>query len=137
MIYKLLDYLINQLSDVFTGRANLPVTVKISGETSLPPKAQSVFYRVCQEALNNIAKHAEASRVEITFRNKISKATLCVNDNGRGFDTHKLHDHHYGLAMMRERAASIGATLIVNSRPGHGTQLLLSWNKTMEPAGGS
>ena len=126
-----LDYHFDQLSNAFTGRTNHPVIITTAGETTLPAEVQLVFYRVCQEALNNIAKHARATKVEIDFKNENGRATMCVSDDGHGFSTRKAMGHHYGLAMMSERAKSIGATLSINSRPGHGTQLFLNWTGTI------
>jgi PAS domain S-box-containing protein len=124
-----LDYFLEQLSNAFTGRTNLPVTISLKGEMNLQPEAQVVFYRVAQEGLNNIAKHAKASRVEIEFQNDPGQAIMQIIDDGRGFDPQELKGIHYGLRMMQERAKTIGAQLSINSQPGHGTWLQLSWKK--------
>ena len=124
-----LDYFLEQLSNAFIGRTGLPVATTLSGEMTLPPVAQVVFYRVAQEALNNIAKHAKASRVEIDFRNESGRATMRIMDDGRGFDIQKQQGHHYGLKMIQERAETIGAELLIDSQPGHGTQLRLTWKE--------
>ena len=60
--------LLRQLANAFTGRTNVPASVTIDGEHVLPARIQVALYRICQEALNNIAKHAEASRVAIDLR---------------------------------------------------------------------
>jgi PAS domain S-box-containing protein len=130
-----LDYFLEQLSNAFTGRTNLPVTINIKGEMNLQPEAQVVFYRVAQEALNNIAKHAKASRVEVEFQNEPDQATMRIKDDGRGFDPQELKGIHYGLRMMQERAKTIGARLSIDSQPGHGTRLQLSWKKKEKKQG--
>src|SRR5687767_15779002 len=79
--------LLQLLGNAFTGRTNIPVAVKVTGEGTLPAEAQVVFYRISQEALNNIAKHAKASRVEIDMRYEPDSLELSIRDDGRGFDT--------------------------------------------------
>jgi signal transduction histidine kinase len=90
---------------------------------------QVALYRVCQEGLNNIAKHAKASRVEINLTQAEAMIELSIRDDGQGFDTAQTFSGHYGLKMMRERAEAVGAKLSVISRPGHGTELIARWTK--------
>ena len=122
--------LLRQLGNALEGRTNLPVAVTVSGEFILPAKVQVAFYRVCQEALNNIAKHAKASRVEIDLKQDGSAVELRIHDDGKGFDTEQTFSGHYGLGMMRERAEAAGALLTVTSQPGHGTELTIRWTMT-------
>ena len=122
--------LLRLLGNAFTGRTNIPVAVKVTGEGTLPAEAQVVFYRISQEALNNIAKHAKASRVEIDMRHEPDSLELYIRDDGRGFDTsEQMPSGHYGLSMMRERAETVGALLTVTSQIGHGTELMIRWTK--------
>jgi two-component system nitrate/nitrite sensor histidine kinase NarX len=123
--------LLRLLGNAFTGRTNVPVTVTVSGEGTLPAEAQIVLYRICQEALNNIAKHAKASAVEIDVRHDPGTLELHIRDDGRGFDSsEETPPGHYGLSMMRERAETVGARLTVVSQPGHGTELVVFWRAT-------
>ncbi len=123
--------LLRLLSNAFTVRTNLPVALRISGEGALPAEPQVAFYRICQEALNNIAKHAKASQVEIDLNRKGGGLELHIRDNGRGFVTSELASSgHYGLGMMRERAEAVKAVLTLESRPGHGTEITLRWQET-------
>jgi signal transduction histidine kinase len=119
--------LLHLLGNAFEGRTNLPVFVTVSNEFSLPAEAQIAFYRVCQEALNNIAKHAKAGKVEIDLKQDGAVIELHIRDNGQGFDVEQKFSGHYGLGMMRERAEAAGALLTVTSQPGHGTELTLRW----------
>ena len=119
--------LLRQLGNALEGRTNLPVVVTVSGEVILPPNVQVAFYRVCQEALNNIAKHAKASQVQIDLKQDEAVIELRVRDDGKGFDTEQTFSGHYGLGMMRERAEAAGALLTVASQPGHGTELTICW----------
>jgi two-component system nitrate/nitrite sensor histidine kinase NarX len=141
--------LLRQLANAFTGRTNIPVSVKIAGEHVLPAEIQVALYRICQEALNNIAKHAGASRVEIDLQYEagvemdtsltvvrpgtpqqiaVRSVEMRIRDDGAGFDTAELTiPGHYGLGMMHERAKSVRAQLEITSLPGHGTEVRLRW----------
>jgi PAS domain S-box-containing protein len=123
-----LGELLRLLGNAFTGRTNIPVAVRLNGEGGLPHDLQVVVYRICQEALNNIAKHANASQVEIELRRDDEGLELHIRDNGRGFATEELAPSgHYGLGMMRERAEAVNAVLTLASRPGQGTEIILRW----------
>jgi PAS domain S-box-containing protein len=124
--------LLRQLGDALTGRTNISVQVTVMGEGSLPADAQVVFYRVCQEALHNIAKHAWADRVDILLRYEANGVILSIHDNGRGFDPTRTPAGHYGLGMMKERAETIGAILTIASQPGQGAEIGMRWQE--EPA---
>jgi signal transduction histidine kinase len=89
------------------------------------------FYRICQEALSNIARHAKASRVEIDLKQAGIAIELHISDDGLGFEPEQNQPEpgRYGLSMMRERAEAVGARLTVTSQPGHGTELILQWTK--------
>lgn len=122
--------LLRLLGNAFTGRTNVPVVVTVTGEGTLPAEAQVVLYRICQEAFNNIAKHAQATAVEIDVQHEPGAVELHIHDDGRGFDSsEQTPPGHYGLSMMRERAESVGARLRVTSQPGHGTELVVCWRE--------
>jgi PAS domain S-box-containing protein len=131
-----LSDLLRQLANAFTGRTNIPVKLNIAGEHILSAEIQVALYRICQEALNNIAKHAGATHVEINLHYDadgtpvavVSSVEMQIRDNGQGFNTSELAaPGHYGLGMMRERAEAVGAQLTVTSQPGHGTEVTLLW----------
>jgi signal transduction histidine kinase len=119
------------LGNALSGRINIPVTVTVAKEVILPPEIQVAFYRICQEALSNIAKHAKASQVEIDLKHDGIAVELHIRDDGLGFDPERnTSEHgHFGLSMMRERAEAAGARLTVTSQPGHGTELILQWTQ--------
>ena len=143
-----LDDLLRQLGDALTGRTNIPVTVTVTGLGALheqralpdhsalkqygvlPAEVQVAFYRVCQEAMNNIAKHAWASQVEIDLQYDVGTVELFIHDNGRGFDPARIPSGHYGLSIMRERAEAVGAVLTIVSQPGHGTEIVVRWTES-------
>jgi len=121
--------LLHLLGNALSGRINIPVAVKVSKEVILPAEVQVAFYRVCQEALNNIAKHSKASQVEIDLEHEGAAIELHIRDDGRGFDPEQTLSGHYGLGMMKERAEAVGATLSITSQPRHGSELILHWTK--------
>src|SRR5215207_6219867 len=117
--------LLRLLGSAFTGRTNIPAKVTIVGQGVLPAEVQVAIYRICQEALNNVAKHARASLVEIHevyLMQEDAAIELRISDDGRGFDPEQTTSGHYGLSMMRERAEAVGALLSVTSQPGQGTE---------------
>lgn len=115
------------LGNALSGRINIPVAVKAAEHVILPAEAQVAFYRVCQESLNNVAKHSKASWIEIDLNQIGNLIELRIRDNGKGFDTERIMAGHYGLEMMKERAIGVGAQLTITSQPGHGTELVMRW----------
>ncbi|MEZ4770746.1 MAG: response regulator [Caldilineales bacterium] len=94
----------------------------------LPSAVELTQYRICQEALNNIAKHADASEVTVLLEADEQESTLTIEDNGRGFDVQgamgATNDGHWGLLTMQERAHSVGGIVKVISTPGDGTRVV-------------
>jgi PAS domain S-box-containing protein len=122
--------LLQLLGNALSGRIDIPVAINVTGKFMLPADIQVAFYRVCQEALSNVAKHARASRVEIDLKQTEAGVELTIRDDGQGFGTeHSVESGHYGLEMMRERSEEVGARLAVTSRPGHGTELSMRWKE--------
>ena len=125
-----LEDLLRMLGNALAGRMNIPVSVIVTMEGTLPAVVQEAFYHLCQEGLNNIAKHARASRVDIQLQGETGAVELRIRDDGRGFDPKQATPGHYGLSMMRERATAVGATLSIASQPGHGTEIVIRWVET-------
>lgn len=121
--------LLQLLGNAFSGRTNVPATVTVKGHGVLPAEVQVAIYRLCQEALNNIVKHAQASSVEIVLIQSKSSIELKIRDNGRGFDPEQITSGHYGLSMMHERAEGVGAKLSIITQPGEGTELIIQWRE--------
>lgn len=121
--------LLSLLGNAFTGRTNIPAKVSVTGQGILPAEVQVTIYRICQEALNNVAKHASASLVEIDLKHEGTSLELSIRDDGQGFDPEQTASGHYGLSMMHERAEGVGARLSVMSRPGQGTALTIRWSE--------
>ena len=125
-----LDVLLGQLAQAFAGRNGVPAQVDANCDPHYaPPYAVKIaFYRVAQEALNNVSKHAKAGRVTIRYSARTGALRLAVIDDGQGFDLHGIGPAQMGLAIMRERAAAVGAHVTVDSEPGLGTHLFMVWN---------
>jgi signal transduction histidine kinase len=93
----------------------------------LAPELETTIYRFAQEALNNVAKHARASRVDIVMEHTQAHLSFIVEDDGIGFDPSRTQNPGEGLGLigMRERAALAGADVHIESAPGKGTTVLL------------
>jgi two-component system nitrate/nitrite sensor histidine kinase NarX len=123
-----LDELLRHLTEAITGRTRTPVALEVEGDCLLPPAVQVVFYRITQEALNNIAKHARANQAVVRLGCRPNQVELAIEDDGCGFELENLSPEHLGLGIMRERADSIGAALTIQTQPGQGTHINLVWS---------
>jgi signal transduction histidine kinase len=118
------------------------VEVDLDQAETLPPLALTVAFRVVQEALENVGRHAAARRVSVTARRADDRVEIMVVDDGRGFDPpavrQRLTEGHLGLPVMRKRASLAGGWLRVESAPGKGTTVLMSFPAPLdqERAGG-
>jgi PAS domain S-box-containing protein len=108
------------------GRTGLAVSVEVESEERLPLDIEEAFYRVAQEALHNVVKHANANAARIELRRTGRKVRLTVEDDGIGFDPAEIARGHLGLIGMQQRAERIGAELEVGHRPGNGTRVRMT-----------
>ena len=104
---------------------NLKVEVRVNGEGRLPVDVEEGLFRIAQEALNNIVKHAKTDRATILLNFENDMATLIIEDQGAGFDqtSAKSATGHMGLSSMRERIDSLGGILTIDTSPGKGTRV--------------
>ena len=109
------------------------IATQVSGDKSelqFEPSVEKILFRLVQESLNNVAKHAQASRAEIGVKTSGEMVSVTVKDNGQGFDTQDIKvieaEPHWGLLSMQQRAASIGAELVIDSSVGRGTQVCVT-----------
>jgi signal transduction histidine kinase len=126
---------LRQLAEAISGRTSLEVVVTVDGEPDgpLPPEVQVALYRIAQEALNNVAKHAQARNAKLALHYQAEGALdLRIGDDGRGFDPSRIPAGHLGIGIMRERAQAIGASLRVDSLQDQGTRVVVQWP---EPSG--
>lgn len=114
------------LAEGASKRASLPIHVETTVTTRLPSPMETALYRVVQEALKNVVKHANAKNVWIRAWQSKQKLCCSVRDDGVGFDaTNESGRKGLGLIAMQERVSSIGGTLRIESQPGRGTELSL------------
>ncbi|MDT8304716.1 MAG: GAF domain-containing sensor histidine kinase [Anaerolineae bacterium] len=116
--------------DILRARGELDVVVTLGEEPDLPLAAKEVLYRVAQEALHNVSKHAHASQVALTLIGDKGEVTLEVADNGTGFELREHYPGHLGLRSMRERVGALGGSFSVQSAPGMGTAIRVSLPRT-------
>ncbi len=124
--------LYQHLKNAFAARTGIGIALVEEGHLNLDPAVKETFYRVVQEALNNIAKHAGASEVQISLSQEDGRVVVQVQDDGCGFDLKQLSPENLGLSIMRERAEAIGAELEIQSAPGAGTLIRMLWRANEE-----
>jgi signal transduction histidine kinase len=122
-----LSQLLTQLIESAKGRQDIEAVFTLEGiEATAPNDVVMTFYRIAQESINNILRHSGATRFEVELSYETDALRLRICDNGRGFDPFA-PSPGLGMGSMRERAALIGAQLIITSEPG-GTTMFLQWN---------
>jgi signal transduction histidine kinase len=122
--------LLRQLAEATTGQTQLQVALAFRGKCDAPTDVQVALYRVAQEALNNVVKHAGATKAEIRLHCREGSVGLTISDNGSGFDPQTVSPKSLGLRMMHERAEAIGATLKIEGQAGRGTKVKALWSDT-------
>jgi signal transduction histidine kinase len=123
-----LGNLIRHVAGVIANRAGLTVSARIEKQDPVPPDVHFVLYRVVQEALNNTARHASASHIEIYYNSHADQVDLTIQDDGLGFDPAEVGPDHLGLSIMKDRVQSIGGTLEIISHKGEGTLIKIRWS---------
>jgi signal transduction histidine kinase len=124
------------------GRAGLKTEVLVEGERRLPIAVEAEIYRIAQERLNNVVKHAKASEVTILLKYGEDTVSLELMDDGSGFDTQTAsRSGGVGLQGIQERVQQLGGSLEIESAPGKGTRLTVKipvskrdFDKSGEPA---
>ena len=113
---------VERLADTFRDSTGMRVDVETQlGEVRLPPEVETALYRIVQEALANIVKHAEATHVSILLTRKEFSVAAVVEDDGKGFDETDTGDNVLGIVGMRERVGLVGGRLAIESGSGSGT----------------
>lgn len=123
--------LLGHLANALTGRTQLEASLTTEPLPTLPAETRLGLYRIAQEALNNVVKHARAQRVDISLApltvGEAHGVQLRLRDDGRGFDPASVPSGHLGLGIMRERAEAIGASITFQTQPGAGTEVIVTW----------
>jgi signal transduction histidine kinase len=119
----------------FRSRTGIRCHVRtVKDTTTLDATQQTVLFRIFQEALTNVVRHAGASAVQVTLAERRGEFELRIRDNGRGVTDEQVADPHaIGLLGMRERAAVVGATFHITGRRGKGTTVLVRVPITSSP----
>lgn len=125
---KLAD-LLKHLIQAIAVRSEIPISLNVSGDVILPADVQIALYRITQEALNNVIKHANPKQAFVSLAVEPGSARLVVSDDGCGFNLKEVSPDHFGLSIMKERASSINASIELKSEPGLGTQIVVVWNE--------
>jgi len=102
-------------------------------DSRLPPPLETAVYRVVQEALTNVQRHAAAKRVSVVVRRLDEVLSVVVEDDGRGFNPEEVDNTRLGIVGMRERVVMFGGTLEVDSAPDRGTVVVVRIPFTEEP----
>jgi signal transduction histidine kinase len=120
--------LLQQLAQAAMGHTQIDVKLETDIEDSMPSNAFQVeIYRIVQEALNNVVKHAQAKRAKIRLVVADGHGDLSIEDDGLGFDPNSIPAGHMGLNIMKNRAERIGASFQVMSFPQDGTKIHVTW----------
>ena len=131
-----LSDLLKQLAEAVAGRSGLDVIVAAEGSCQLPDDVHVAFYRIAQEALNNVIKHAQAKQATVQLRCKSLGnmnggdqiwVELVIEDDGRGFNPAEVPYDRLGLGIIQERSHAIGARLSIDSQPRQGTRIAVIW----------
>jgi signal transduction histidine kinase len=114
---------LERLTETFGEQTGMSVQFQQLLPTSdrLPPEVETALYRIVQESLTNIVKHARATNVSVVLARKSDSVSVVVEDDGVGFEPHLVRDGGIGLVGMQERVALLGGRLAIESRPGAGT----------------
>jgi two-component system, NarL family, sensor histidine kinase DevS len=116
---------LERLIDAFGEQSDVQVDFHSAlGETRLPSDVETALYRVVQESLTNIVKHANATRISVSLARRATGVAAVIEDDGAGFDPRTVREGGVGLLGMRERLALIDGRLEIESRPGAGTTVV-------------
>jgi signal transduction histidine kinase len=117
---------LRRLAELASERAGLQLDCDLPASLpELAPEIEQTMYRIAEEALNNVVRHAHASKLTVALRVESVRLQLRIADNGIGFEQGSVNGR-YGIVGMKERAALVNAELHITSSPGHGTILDLS-----------
>jgi two-component system NarL family sensor kinase len=115
---------LEQLVGDWSALTGIDARVDIRATAALPARIETGLYRIAREALANVARHAGASHVRVTFSHEDATASLTVEDDGAGFDPADVPRERFGLTGMTERARLLGGRLRVESGPATGTRVI-------------
>jgi len=119
---------LENMCSTYLARHKLPITLVVDGTPfDCSEEQELTVFRILQECLTNIAKHAAPTKVEVNVRFVPDRVSLEIIDDGKGFDVTKTPKNHYGLINMKERARKANGEVSIDSEPGKGTTVKLSF----------
>jgi PAS domain S-box-containing protein len=123
-----LRQLLRNVVEATESRTHTDVDLRMEDDVPVPAEVHVMLYRVAQEALNNVARHAQAQSAWVELLLQKEHARLSIRDDGCGFDPGPVGPEHLGLRSMRERAREAGAEFRLVGRPGIGTEIVVEWD---------
>lgn len=121
---RTLNQALAELAREWTQRWSIQVSFTPAGDSGpLPVRVEAGLYRIAQEALANIVRHAGASHAHLALATSLDEVSVTIEDDGRGFDPEQIPRGRYGLVGLKERARLLGGTLQLQSSPGAGTRI--------------
>jgi PAS domain S-box-containing protein len=121
--------LLRHLVEAAEGRSAVEIRLTLRGGVETPPPLHEPIYRIAQEALNNVIRHAGAAQAWVDLGAGAEEVRLVVGDNGRGFEPSDFDPSHMGLRSMRERAQEAGGRFDIVTGPGSGTVITVDWKQ--------
>ena len=119
--------LLRHLAEAAASHSRVDVGLTVRGAAALQPGLHEALYRIAQESLNNVVRHARATRAWVVLEHTGGHVRLVVGDDGLGFDPTVARASHLGLRTMQERAHSAGADFSLSTRVGSGTVITVEW----------
>jgi len=117
---------LKQHTEMISQQHNLPIQFEVVGKIDrLPSEVEIAIYRIVQEALTNIVRHASATRADVLLEQHGDSMVVIVEDNGVGFDAKNPVVNHLGLVGMQERATMLGGLITFESSTDHGSTIKL------------
>ncbi len=121
---------VKDYAEDWCNRYDIDISTHVLGERNIPLEAEKSVFRIIQEALANVAWHSKASKVDLVFNFRTDFLLLTIRDDGIGFAVDQTKKTGMGLKSMAERAELIGGELIIDSRIGVGTKIILKYPYT-------
>ena len=134
-----LEATLDQLVNAFRKQSDAQIGLMVDGMEGerLPGEVETALYRVIQESLTNIVRHAQARQVSVIVRREVGRVQVIAEDDGAGFDVEEAFRRgRLGLLGMRERAEMLGGGLVIESRPGVGTTVVVEIPLSAPPPAG-
>ena len=121
-----LEKAIREMAKEATTHSNMKLDISVSSMPALPPSLEQCIYRIAQESITNVLRHAHASNLKVRLEKRNGNVLMAIEDDGIGFEEQADSDNqHFGLTGMKERAELVNGHLKITSHPGLGTMVEL------------